>query len=162
MQIRLALAGLVFLLCVGNAAEPIGRLTCAGPVKLAGSVLPVNGVPAWAILRGDEVETLAEPATIVLDDRTRIVLAERSRLVVSKPGKSLRVTLLEGALDYRRSPESATAFFDRGRELPVQGHAEARLVAGRGRVDQANGPPETRPPPHAESRSASAPGQVNK
>ena len=128
-------------------------------MKLSGTVLPVEDIPSWPVVRGDTIETLDEPAFLVLIDRTRIVIEENSRVSLSGDGGRVQVRLLKGGLSFKLSPGSSTAFYDGETELPPPAAGEAHLQAGNGRVDPPRGPRETKPPPHERSRSASAPGR---
>ena len=160
MRLRLRPALLCVSLSVGlGGAETAGRLTCAGPVKLSGTLLPVEDIPSWPVVRGDTIETLAEPAFLVLLDRTRIVIAENSRVSLLGDSAGVRVRLLKGELSYKLSAEASTVFFDGETELRSPAAGEAHLKSGNGRVDPPNGKQETKPPPHERLRSPSAPGQ---
>jgi hypothetical protein len=159
MRLQLFPASLVVFLCAAlGGAETAGRLTCAGPVKLSGTLLPVEEIPSWPVVRGDTIETLSEPAFLVLMDRTRIVIAENSRVSFSGDNAAVRVRLLKGELSYKLSPEGSTSIYDGETELPALPAGEAHVQSGNGRVDPPNGKKETKPPPHERSRSASAPG----
>ena len=159
MRLRLVPALLWISLSIGPVgAETAGRLTCAGPVRLSGTLLPVEDIPSWPVVPGDTIETLAEPAFVVLMDRTRIVIAENSRVSLAGDNAAVQVRLLKGELSYKLSPEASTVFFDGETALQSPAAGEARITAGNGRVDPPNGKHEPKPPPHERSRSSSAPG----
>lgn len=160
MRLRLRPALLCISLCTGlGGAETAGRLTCAGPVKLSGTFLPVEAIPSWPVVRGDTIETFAEPAFVVLTDRTRIVIAKDSLVRLAGDKAGVQVRLLKGELSYKLSAEGSSVFFDGETELQPPAAGEAHVKSGNGRVDPPNGRQETKPPPHERSRSASAPGK---
>ena len=54
------------------AASPVGEMTAAGAVQWNGVQLPVEWVPPWPLVLGDEIGTKSELAATMLNDGSRV------------------------------------------------------------------------------------------
>jgi uncharacterized lipoprotein YajG len=82
-------------------SKPIGSVSSRGAIRVSGTTLDIAEVPSWPVVAGDVIQTQAEPATILLDDGTRLTADPSSTitLTVDQTGKLL-VKLTAGAIRY--------------------------------------------------------------
>ena len=104
IRYRVAFASAVlvaFFASNAMAASSVGKMTASGSVQLNGVQLPVEGVPSWPLVLGDEIATTARPATIMLNDGSRVYVEKNSRVAMKKglAGK-IQVLLVAGSLRY--------------------------------------------------------------
>ena len=105
IRYRVAFASAVlvaFFASNAMAASSVGKMTASGSVQLNGVQLPVEGVPSWPLVLGDEIATTARPATIMLNDGSRVYVEKNSRVALRKGlAQKIQVLLVAGALPHK-------------------------------------------------------------
>lgn len=135
------------------AATPVGSVTSSERFSLRGAVVPVEGVPNWVLLPGDDIAALSSPATINFRDGSRAVLLQGSSARIEETASGARLRLLTGSMTVRGSATPSMSFAANdsvvnalvGSTTTVsanQGQA-GRVTQGRTRI----GPPPGVPPP---------------
>lgn len=115
-------------------SKPIGSVSSRGAVQVAGTILDIAEVPSWPIVAGDVIQTRTEPATILLDDGTRLVLEPSSTvtLTVTEPPGKLLVTLAAGGVTYNVSKNSSvTLLVGKQRTLLEAGASGTATIDGK-------------------------------
>ncbi len=75
IRYRVAFASAVlvaFFASNAMAASLVGKMTASGSVQLNGVQLPVEWVPPWPLVLGDEIGTKSELAATMLNDGSRV------------------------------------------------------------------------------------------
>ncbi len=76
--------GLILAAVLGLSATPVATVSSSGPFELKGNTVPVNGVPAWPVMAGDEIGTVNSPSTLQFTDGSVATLAPKSHAKIEK------------------------------------------------------------------------------
>ena len=110
------------------AASLVGKMTASGSVQLNGVQLPVEGVPSWPLVLGDEIATTSRPATIMLNDGSRVYVEKNSRVALKKGlAEKIQVLLMAGGLRYflrESGPNSPVTIVAQGQQISGVGMSE--------------------------------------
>jgi hypothetical protein len=91
--------GLIFTVVLAFSATPVATVSSSGPFELRGSTVPVNGVPAWPVMAGDEIGTANSAGTLQFTDGSVATLAPKSHAKIEKGSKGqLVLRLVTGAM----------------------------------------------------------------
>jgi hypothetical protein len=146
--------------------QPLATITSAEAIELRGIRVPVEGVPAWPLVAGDELATTTSAAAISFSDGTRVVLDKNSRVKIERVDKQPVLRLVSGSLSYQAGDKPRMEIFAGTEKLDWRSQREgsvsfvsgkARLAPGRGgdipgkgkgrRFDPPGPPPN--PPPRS-------------
>ncbi len=91
--------GLILVAVLGLSATPVATVSSSGPFELRGNVVPVNGVPEWPVMTGDEIGTANSPSKLQFIDGSVATLAPKSHVKIEKGSKGRVVLrLVAGAM----------------------------------------------------------------
>lgn len=92
----------VVIVLVGSlqAADHVGTVTAGGPLMLRGQLVPHEAAHGMALTSGDEVETIDDPAMIMLNDQGRVTVEPRSLVKIILSGSRTQVSLGRGTIQY--------------------------------------------------------------
>jgi len=131
------------------AAEQVGTLTAAGPVKLRGAEVPGPAAQALPVASGDEIETLADAAVLAVPDGSRVTLEKASLGRAARQARETIVCLERGSLRFSVTAAARVLICALGRTVipsaPSEGtitvvspdKVEASAEKGTVRVDEA-------------------------
>jgi len=106
MKIQNLMIGLLAVAALLVGAEQVGTVSCSGVCKVRSDRVPAPAAQGIVLASGDEVETLTEPATIVLDDGSRLTVAAGSLVKIIRIGGRLQVSVGRGSIRFSASPGS--------------------------------------------------------
>jgi hypothetical protein len=126
------------------AANPAGRVTSSGPLKLNGKAVPVTAVSSLPLVVGHEIATSRSSAMIYFAGRSRATIAPNSgvKLEAHRPWLALRALL--GSVDLKRAEGSRVSLIEPTRRATLNSA-----------VSRASDPPS--PPPGRETESGGKP-----
>jgi hypothetical protein len=98
----------VILVCAGLvlAADPVARVTSAGPIELSGNPVPASAVASLPLVTGDEITTSNSAALVVFRDRSRLAVAPNSRVKVEGMAAGIRLRVSKGGAELYASKGS--------------------------------------------------------
>lgn len=106
----------VILVCGGLvwAAEPVARVTSAGPIELSGNQVPATAVASLPVVTGDEITTSNSAALVVFRDRSRLTVAPNSRVKVEGGALGILLRIAEGGAELYASRGSSIRAVNQG------------------------------------------------
>jgi len=78
------------------AADPVAKVTSAGPIELSGSAVPAPAVAALPVVAGDQITTSNAAALVVFRDRSRLTVAPNSSVKVEGGAAGIRLRIANG------------------------------------------------------------------
>jgi hypothetical protein len=103
-------------------AEQIGTVSGQG-VSLRGSPVP-GAAQSLPVLGGDEITTGAQPATLVLEDKSVITLEANTRSWVERQQGQTVICVSQGALRFRAAPGARITICALGRPVVLEPGSE--------------------------------------
>lgn len=108
------------LAAIVSAAGPVGSVSSLSALTLRGARVPVEGVPNWPLMVGDELTAGASIATVTFKDGSRVILSENTRVRVEEVDGRPTVRLLSGSLEFQtRAGGPSTPAAGSGRRGPA-------------------------------------------
>jgi len=129
------------------AADPVGRITSAGPLTLDGKAVPVTALSSLPLVAGDEVATSSSSATIFFADKSRATIAPNSRVKLDPNGSSVALRVLSGSVDLNRAKSSQVTLIAPSPRVPKAASASASADPPTASNCKHNCPPPPPPPP---------------
>ncbi len=106
---------LVLIAVVVMFGQTTGRspatVTSSSAFKLAGTEVPVAGVPAWPVAAGDLIQAGEAPAVVAFADGSRVTLSKGSKAKVEKSGDKTLLRLIEGSCTYTLASRMGVGLF---------------------------------------------------
>ncbi len=126
---RQVLSGLLAV-SLAFAAGPAGTISSKDTFRLRGKTVPVEGVPSWPFMAGDELATDQGPATLQFRDGSRVVIGKSSKVKLAEAEGSLILKLIDGSMRYRMDPNSTIRLEVAGKPLAFEPGKEGTVSAG--------------------------------
>jgi len=60
------------------AADPLGKLNCLGGATVNSQAVPAAAASSYPVVANDDITTLDAPATVYLNDGSRVFIAAKS------------------------------------------------------------------------------------
>jgi len=127
--VRQVLSGLLAV-SLAFAAGPVGTVSSKEAFRLRGKTVPVEGVPSWPIMAGDELATDQGPATLQFKDGSRVVIGKSSKVKLAEAEGSLILKLIDGSMKYTMASTSTIRLEVAGKPLAYEAGTEGTVSAG--------------------------------
>lgn len=110
----------VILVCAGLAwaADPVARVTSAGPIELSGNPVPTPAAASLPLVAGDEITTSSSAALLVFRDRSRLMVAPNSRVKLEGDGASIMLRISRGGAELYASKGSSIGLINQAASSP--------------------------------------------
>ncbi len=126
------------------AAEPVGRVTCSGPLTLNGKAVPATAASSLPVVAGDEIATSGTSAIINFADRSRGTLEANSRVKLEARSSSVALRVLSGSADLTPAAGSRISLIPLVRPVERNSSSGPAMAQPGTPLDRGGNPP--RPP----------------
>jgi len=111
-------------------ADPLGKLNCPGGVSVNSQAVPANAASSYPVVANDDIVTLDAPATIYLDDGSRVFIAAKSEVKVMVKDSVPAIKVISGSARVKRAKGSRASVIKSGHEKAIIAGAGAAAAGG--------------------------------
>lgn len=143
----LIIAAIGVLALTARAATPLASVSSAESFRLNGVRIPVEGVPSWPLVGGDDVATSGASAVILFPDRSRVTLDKNSRARLSSVNGRVELRLVEGQMSVNVATRSGPEIYTPSGRVQTRFGSETAVTVKGVLKPVAAKPPPPPPPP---------------
>src|SRR5450759_2606377 len=96
---------------VAFAAQPVARISSSESFNVAGTKVPVEGVPSWPVVAGDEIVAGNASAVIAFNDGSRVRLGRNARAKIEGSTQTPALRLRDGVMSYAFAPKPSLQLY---------------------------------------------------
>ena len=100
------------------AADPLGKLNCLGGVTVNSQAVPA-ATSSYPLVANDDIITLDAPATIYLDDGSRVFIAAKSEVKLIVKDSAPVIKVVSGSARVQRAKGSRASLIKSGHEKAI-------------------------------------------
>jgi hypothetical protein len=129
------LVAALLIVYVALAAQPVARISSSESFTVAGTKVPIEGVPSWPVVAGDEVVVGNATAVVTFADGSRVRLGTKARAKLEGSAQNPALRLVDGVMAYTFSRKPSLQLFAAANA--VTGTTRGTAFAGSGTETQA-------------------------
>jgi len=130
------------------AAGPLGKLNCSRGVTVNSQAVPATAASSYPVVANDDIVTSDAPATIYLNDGSRVFIAAKSEVKLKVEDSAPAITVFSGSASVKRAKGSRACVIMSGPEKAILVGASAAAAAAVG-VTSGGGSKSPNPSPSA-------------
>jgi len=112
------------------AADPLGKLNCLGEVTVNSQAVRAAAASSYPVVANDDITTLDAPATVYLNDGSRVFIAAKSEVKLTVKDSTPAIKVISGSARVKRAKGSRASVIKSGHEKVIIVGAGAAAAGG--------------------------------